>query len=130
MTKLPRQPIRCFAGLFFRPDQSCLFSIVCNEKHGWFVWEGRTIPDQFKQADGHVYELLWDDEWVQADLVEETTRLKLLLNPIWPIDVYVMTPADNNFYLFRNRVRELGREASRTEFEELVAARLPDLIVG
>jgi hypothetical protein len=94
------------------------------------VWEGNTIPDQFKKGEGHIYEVYWSDEFVRLVLVEERPLLKLLPLPIWPLDEYVMTPTDNNFYVLRNRIREVGREASRTDFENLIKKEAPNLVVG
>ena len=118
------------AGAYPLPAGGFHFAVIHNKEHGWFVWEGETVPDQFKQADGHIYELLWDDTHVEVQLIEENVRLKLLPKAIWPITTFLFTEGSVNFYSLRNRIREVGGEASRTDWEKRVVAVAPYIKVG
>ena len=130
MTKLPSTVVRCFGGMYPLPDDSGWQFNVVRSPAEWFVWDGRTIPDKFKGADGHVYQAEWDDEWVTLNLVEITTRLLLLPRPILAPNTYVLTPPENDFYVVRNRIREVGKNASRTDFENLIREKDPNLSIG
>ena len=114
---MKKSPVRCMAGAYPMPTGDFEFLVVGNAEHGWFVWDSELIPDKFQKADAHVYELNWSDEHVEARLVTENVQLKLLLEPIWPVTSYVLTQGAQNFYSLRDRIREVGKEVSRTDWE-------------
>ena len=120
-------------GLFPAGTGDYVFLIVNSPdpKVGFFIWEGVTVPDKFAQGDGHVYEMLWDEQRVEFRLIQEKPELRLLVGgAIHPVDIFVMTAGDPQFYLVRNRLREIGREACRTDFEGFIKERAPYLSVG
>lgn len=126
-----KKSILCMAGAYPSLTGNYQFNIVHTHALGWFIWEeGSYIPDEFAAADGHVYELIWDDERVEARLREINHRILLIPRAIPAISIFIVTNTESCFYTLRDRLREIGEDPSRSDWEKIVRAAAPYLTIG
>lgn len=125
--------LRCMAGLYATPEGQLSFQVVRLPEAGYAIWEAsdsEVTPDEYAQADGHAYIMIWSDERVEFLLKEETVRLSLLLTPILAPNSFILLSADPIFYGMREQIRERGYSISPNDLEEAVRVPKPEFTIG